>query len=704
MMDRSTREAFVPPPPKRVRAQGRWHRRGRRCLVVVGLVATLGMIAFSILPVPRRWIKPGPLSSPHARILSQTPTADACIVCHDANSLTGQTSTWVGTTVSWLSGHAGDEGTRNEGPLQGSFQGQSGKCMLCHEQQIAPENAMRAHNLSAADRKTIRLASRSQATSGNHVVSASRRWSEQQLDGIACASCHREHHGDDRSLVAMTDKQCQTCHARHFESFSNGHPEFRRGGRNPTPSIAFDHASHFHRHFPETGQRRFDCRACHAIDRDGHVALGVDYRRGCADCHDASLKSAAEAGLTLLALPEIDATAAAAIHGYPTELCGSTLQPIEEMGLWLGLPKHSIASGASGANDDSGVADAIARLDWLEDVALGGQAAWSKRMQEAGVPAKHADVLAGTLSPQLVREATSLWLRVGERKSSSPLRGETGLGESRSPLRGETHGPLENTSLNDPLLQSDQLLLSEDSLLDVDASDDLLDPFGDGKSDPLGDGKLGGPSTNPSDEMPRFRPLDHLLAGGWYRDDARFEIRYQGGAHDDRTLQAVIEVLYQTDFAKRSKLDDHPVIQACTRCHLGLMRGLGWRSQKRIRGAARLTHFNHSPHLQIAQTLDCQSCHRVRENTVAEESTKIRQASFFAPQTTTQQTKTQQMSSIRHSACGLEPIQKDQCVGCHRPGVVRENCTTCHDYHATPHPATPHPATLSHGSNPVHRR
>ncbi len=45
---------------------------------------------------------------------------------------------------------------------------------------------------------------------------------------IACASCHREHHGADAKLTEMTSTQCQTCHQQIFAGFSKGHPSFVR--------------------------------------------------------------------------------------------------------------------------------------------------------------------------------------------------------------------------------------------------------------------------------------------------------------------------------------------------------------------------------------------------------------------------------------------------------------------------------------------
>ena len=87
---------------------------------------------------------------------------------------------------------------------------------------------------------------------------------------IACATCHREHHGAQFNLTAMDNVACQSCHQQRYESLATDHPDFGIWPYERRTRIVFNHASHSGKHFAEKKQA-FDCRTCHVSDTSGRV-------------------------------------------------------------------------------------------------------------------------------------------------------------------------------------------------------------------------------------------------------------------------------------------------------------------------------------------------------------------------------------------------------------------------------------------------
>ncbi len=278
----------VPVPSLRAR-RGRVARRA--AVLAVGLLALiLGGAGLEA------WLSPGPLSRSHASI-------EACASCHEAAE-TGVLG-WIETAAGRLSGSA---------PHAGAADGDSGRCLTCHEPGAAP---MLAHGLPEQSLRAAAPEAASLAGGGftpvafdlaGRVVGLPSGMPERTW---ACATCHREHEGPGHDLQAMDDAACQSCHLTRFSGFGDGHPEFGSFPFERPPSIRFDHVEHIERHFPESpvADRPARCVDCHRPDERGAGMRLVGFEAGCGACHAGEIRGVSAAGpasLAVVTLPGLD--------------------------------------------------------------------------------------------------------------------------------------------------------------------------------------------------------------------------------------------------------------------------------------------------------------------------------------------------------------------------------------------------------------
>ncbi len=265
----------------------------RRVRAVVASSVALFITGVAVLignsPFRNEALVPGPLSSAHAHLF-RPGDADRCQACHPAAHVSG--SEWLGGAVFGI--EMGED--------------QSDLCLKCHQDLQRSGHGKLPHNVAPETLVAKRARGIASAEDSNR-RSMTGPWPRGGHGAIACRDCHREHHGDV-SLTSMTDRQCQVCHQQTFHSFANGHPEFSQGLVRRRSQIAFDHSSHFSRHFPEKDVT-FDCRKCHTLQRDGMVVGLADYEHTCAECHDAQVQQFAERGLDFVVLPTLDLQAIA---------------------------------------------------------------------------------------------------------------------------------------------------------------------------------------------------------------------------------------------------------------------------------------------------------------------------------------------------------------------------------------------------------
>ena len=131
---------------------------------------------------------------------------------------------------------------------------------------------------------------------------------QRQLVTPACASCHREHRGQ-QSLARVGEGQCIECHAdlkkhvdtrkssdsdrsfRDVSGFASGlHPQFALWDNPKDPgTIRFNHMKHLNPAGVSVADSRellkLECAHCHQPDEDHRYMLPINYDRHCGLCH-----------------------------------------------------------------------------------------------------------------------------------------------------------------------------------------------------------------------------------------------------------------------------------------------------------------------------------------------------------------------------------------------------------------------------------
>lgn len=639
-------------------------------VVAVTTLLLLGSLGPETAPAVFR---PGELATPHAQILGGTMTSEKCGACHEQASR---------APLVWFSA-GGSHHERVD---------QTARCLDCHHAKINPDRARLPHNLSLAALEESRGSAASIRTTTWHDRLPGPAFSPHD---VRCAACHREHRGNAADLTAITDAQCQTCHADRFGSFASDHPEWGDWPYDRGSEIAFDHTSHAARHFPASGDdgraAEFDCRQCHQRGAVGEVVRSPSYADGCRSCHDGALRLAAAEGLSLIQVPSLPEAEARRLGRWPDRATGfydGELPPLA----WLLLRDQRefrdatvfIPGGSLGnlREPDAEVRDAAVSLaaharEFLESVSRGGLAELRQRLEREGIPAEIADDLFGGLPPQVLQDAAEQWF--DSLAESDAIR----EGETQDEVPPQPDGP---DDLSDGALLTDatelatepgETLLGGDDLLgggaDPLASDDLLGAAS-GAAEPLASsGEAAVSETEPG------ASFHH----GWHRDDVSLSIDYRAAGHADPVLKAAVELLRSLPESDpiRQRLAENPAVRSCLECHPKRSVGPnGWIASPRVGDPGDLTRFRHEPHLNISTLADCADCHRLRRS---ETSTAISLASH--PQSDAGSDAARRGDVIPNRR-EFEPLAKSTCAACHTRRAAGESCAKCHRYHASLEP------------------
>ncbi|WP_162006512.1 cytochrome c3 family protein [Roseimaritima sediminicola] len=509
-----------------------WHSRRTRAIVagVLAAVAVLGLMI--AVPWQSEPLRPGPLHRSHAQILGSQLAADRCAACHPAAQ---------GGLVNWFVA----AGAQHAGISQSQL------CIDCHHGQIEPETALLAHNLTAAQLHRI---SRDNSL-------GDRSWHDSlpspafAANSVQCSACHREHQGPNHDLTALTNQQCQTCHQDRFASFADGHPEwtdwpYRRPGR-----IAFDHAAHARKHFPESLQDgvapKFDCRACHQRTAEGEITASGSFQQTCASCHESTLAVESAQALDLFAVPALAQPPAGATH-WPEAALGFYDGRIGPLTEWL------LAA-------DPEVQSALERLPAQRDFAK-VNAASKTQVTAAEQVALAIDRLAKALAEDSDR---TIRQRLGA----------SGVGDDAA---GRVAAQL-----------SPQLLYDSAKRWFAESGGAAAAPW----------------------HLPEFDPQTQLPSGGWYRDDLTLAVRYRGQGHGDPLLVGLIEAAAELpkDSPLAQRMWQHRAVAACLQCH---QRPVGadafrWQAEPEEPQPRPFTRFSHRPHLKLPILDDCTHCHQI---------------------------------------------------------------------------------------------
>jgi hypothetical protein len=602
-------------------------RSRRRIFVLTCIVLTIA--ALSMMLSKACWteaLAPGPLTLKHAQILNKNSTSNRCAACHEAgNKSAGE---WALSLVS-------------SRPLQTP---QSTLCLKCHaasgERQL-PDTYLLPHGVSPE-----KLPKHS---SDHHQ--------------IACAACHREHHGKDHDLAAMSNQQCQTCHAKSFRSFASGHPEFTNWPFEQPSPIKFDHAGHKAKHFP-AGKQEFRCQACHVDDSRQDAKLLAGYEAACASCHEPKIKQSGQQGFAIFKLPGLNVAALQeagySIGEWPAGISNDFDGMIPPaMALLLSADAKTAKALAKIPGSDMASLDAankehlaaaaevvLASKLLLHELSTEGEVAFSRRVKDYQSPQ-----LWGQLPPDVLRAAQAAWLpkladEMAQLREGKPLSLPTPAADTTQPsaVIKEPETPEKKPT------EGEDLLVPENSKPADD--EDLL-----GGSPPAL--KVPEAEAKPA-EVPAA--TDSSPSSGWLRSDASFTIAWRPTGHGDSLLKAWIELAQRNaanatpvQAALQGSLTKATSIGYCAQCHtLGsdanaAKHSIQWRSSHQDSQAKPFTKFSHRPHLIQPQLGDCSHCH--------------------------------EMST---TGGGFAPLTKSACISCHTPAAAGDQCLKCHNYHVSP--------------------
>ncbi len=637
------------------RPQRTWHGR-RKQIVTLGIASLVVLLAvLAQQPWRAALFKPGDLATPHAQILAGTLTSDRCASCHP------QASTSV---PSWFSKQT--EGHENVS--------QTDRCLNCHHTTIDRSTATLAHNLPETARDSIRVAALKSPQQSWHDLLPAPAIDQ---ENIQCNACHREHRGSANNLSAVSDSQCQTCHADRFGSFASSHPDWNRWPYGRGRTIAFNHSTHANKHFPATkqgdGVAQFQCADCHHKTSDNELTRVTTYERGCKSCHESGLRTEVADGLVLFALPTLTLESAERVGQWPSDATGfydGTIGAITELMLrsdasidqWLReIPQGEFSQIDA---DNSRSVEAAERIgkefqSLLNAISTQGQSVVAKRITASGITPSSAAKFVQSLPTQLIAGAEQDWFG-----KSDPL--ERNQAKQRHSFQPPTVAKpddgllLEGARGDDDLLGNDRVS-GDDALL----NDALID-----ESMPNGDPLAIDSIVNPTDSVAssgRFDADQMMPEGGWYRDDLRMAIRYRGGGHADPVLKSAIDIVSQlpaTDPIHQRLLKTQG-IAACIACHRRAVVTTGaWQSEPLIGGRREFTKFTHRAHLNISNLADCVHCHRID--------------SVDPPTSSLTQVK---LSGDFNDPHDFRSMERQACVGCHTPQAAGDACIKCHRYH-----------------------
>lgn len=634
-------------------------RSKRGVFVLSCLALTLGGIMVALnSPVRRDFLAPGPLTKQHSQIITGAEDASRCSSCHPAGN--GTTSQWMLHAIGLNPGYSVAEVDSAHAAST-----QTELCMKCHAKSIDETSARLAHNVPKQILEAItRDSPKSKNNSGLQLVSFSAP--ANQNGELACAACHREHHGAEHSLTALTNAQCQNCHSQQFKSFEHGHPEFESWPYTRRQRIAFDHVSHSAKHFNKES-REFKCQDCHQKDGQNEV-LSVTSYDACNDCHERKLNLSMEEGVTILQLPRIDTEvlldAGFDIGQWPVHASGEfdgTLPVI--MNLLLAADEKGRAALEELGSDfdfydvdteDEEQLEVVADLVWsvkrlLSDLVKDTDATWRGRMRE---------VLGTDLSPASL---------------------------------DHLHTAFSNAAFK---LSADKwfLDLHEDVRLELGDNDDLQ--IDESIAIPVHY-----PSFNVSASQGNSAASGRKQA--WQIDEENYAVTYFPSGHNDAFMALLVDLL-----AKRSAHATDPVVEdcwykfgqsnsigQCITCHSvdanESVLQVNWRARHDQPTGMGFTKFSHSQHLIQPTLSDCSHCHKMNPTTSLATSYE-----------------TDSLDTVS----SFHPLLKGSCVECHNNASQKDNCTTCHSYHVNPQsphsvkPLVPTTTPLVAGDGPLDTR
>jgi hypothetical protein len=596
--------------------------RRRVVTLFVFALALGGALVLAGLPERTNLVSPGPLTSHHSAI------DKGCVACHAVGQ--GTLADWVHAAVVSAPGAH-----------------QSEMCLDCHRQ-------FRHHGLNPHIQDAQALAaiterlSLSEPAGTEPLMLSVARFATGEHRTLACATCHQEHHGREADLTAMTDRQCQVCHARAFHSFSQGHPEFDSYPYSRRTQLYFDHVSHYGSHFSD---RRLDapqrdrlrgCSECHVEDPQGQAMLVRGFQSACAGCHVEQIEDDMHPGVPFLALPALDLRTLDAAR----------------IGQWQRLTEHPLASDVPPLmrlllRTDPEFAEAERQLAGVDLSDL-------RQSTEAQIRAAESYVWS---IKKLIFEAVT--------EGQAPMRRRLALAMGSL----TTHSELDEIVGHVPLPAI--VAAQQRWLPDLNAE---FQAHRDGRPLPPR-------AHSPENDAPMALAADRSVASGWYLRDIDLSLRYRPVGHADRLLRSWLDVsvrlrrVSSDDAAKDvfRSLANSSSPGRCMKCHTAennraQSATLHWLAKRPAPDDRQFTKFAHRPHVALSGNDVCLSCHSLKQAADSTDSWNIFRPEFLA--------RDGSINVNPHWEDGnFAPLHKSQCAGCHAPGAARDGCVVCHNYH-----------------------
>ena len=660
-------------PQRSVRSQ-----RGIAVLLAVSL--TLGAILLALgLKARDEIFNPGPRTAHHA-------SADInCASCHTSAQMSS--SDWLQAAFSKTNAHA-----------------DSLRCLVCHS---LGANPTQPHGLPPAQRAQLTAKALTRPVTGTAPLAiktaAFLGGPPMGADGnLACATCHREHHGREFNLKKLSDASCQICHATNFESFNNGHPQFTNFPAVRRTRIEFDHAAHLNKYFTKAG-KTFQCSDCHVPDASNRAMLVRGFETNCSSCHQDTIMRPGSKGTPVLRIPGFDRKFLEArvttLGDWPADADGA-ITPFMKV-LLAGDPATSKAMTAlqgvdllalSSATPEATVA--AEQLAWgvkelFADLIVSGHDALKKRLGE-----KSAATL-GQLPAELVNTFTqadwwpNLLIEVAAHRAGQKLPGHA------APVAAESTKPVAVAASRTPTTGAKPA--GDDDILGGDEKPIAVASTKTADDDIIGDDKPAAKPAQPAkaadddigDDIPaagtkaaqakkaepaavapeRVAPEKWVSAGGWHVSPNEFSINYRASGHGDAFLKSWLELgaTRAADAPARQVFTEIAENASCMKCHsvdnaAGHTLAVNWKS-----GAPKLhdhtfVKFSHGAHYNSVDGQSCQNCHKLDAsvNYTASFKDNFDPAKF--------------VSSFRQ-------LQQNDCARCHSAKVVGNSCQLCHAYH-----------------------
>lgn len=567
---------------------------------IVGLLLVAGGSGFGVA-----FFNPGPLSSQHAEL-------EECETCHSAFS---------GGPIAWVSKTFDDQTEAHD----------VANCVSCHAQKDGL-----AHNQSAERLAALTEAKPTVSAGGQNgglalaVASAfgmSVRTSE--TGQVACRSCHQEHQGLQAEITAMSDSQCQGCHAVVFAGFDSTHP-FGDYPYTRRTRIQFDHVSHINKYFADPNNAEKaprTCRNCHEPDDQGKLMEIGGFEQNCASCHGAFI---ADKPIEFIALPGIDIL---------------SLQDLE-----------------IGAGEWPEYADAEELSDFLR-ILLSGDEEFTEAW--AFIADEGTDLLdlSEATEEELAAAETIVW-SIKRLLHRTLTEGHDFLSETMTKATGTELTPR----------QVQQLFAAMPMELVVEAQSRWFPNLFDEMAARDEDEKVEVPDELPEEfegSEDALEAADWAQSGGWYIEGYTINYRLKGHGDDfmrvwlDHTAKSGGSSDVMATLTEGFATPKGP--GGCVGCHSIDTSGdtaaasINWHGHKATPNEVVFTEFVHEKHFSLIGDKGCATCHTFNQEAAYS-------ASFEDWDPTTY-------------ASNFAPLDSAICADCHNETKVRSKCSDCHNYH-----------------------